>query len=119
MLNQQGIIKTIKVGEDIEGLKLVDIVEFGGAVSGSPTFQIRHAFAQPLPVLIAYNKMNEAQYEQEITQLQNAKLGSTLTIMGEEVTIQNKSQSSSLQALIQSQQQIKKPDRAGFEKWWG
>ena len=110
LLIQQDIIKVVTDKQELETVGLGDIVEFGGFVSGNPAYQIRHAFGQLLPILMASYKLNDAQFDQEIAQLENVKAGSTISVLGEEITIQSKKHATSLQAVIRSQQQIKKSE---------
>ncbi len=101
LLLDQSMITWVDSNERLDGVAVGDLIEFSGLVVGNPTYQIRRAFNQMLPLLEPIYNLKVTQIDQSIALLKDAKPGQTVKIGNEDITFENTQQIKVTKALLE------------------
>lgn len=114
LLNRESIV-VLDEGSDLSDIQLGDIVEFDGLAKPNPAYQIRHAFDQLFPIVVASLDMAEAEIDQKIAELAGTRKNSVIEIDDEQITIRDKRHSDSIRAMLESQKSIQQSQAAVYQ----
>lgn len=89
LLLEQKVVEVITSDQQLADVSVGDLVEFRGLVVPNPSYQIRRAFNQMLPLLESLSKLQVSELEQTLASLDNSKVDQTIKIRGETLIPRN------------------------------
>lgn len=115
LLLEQDLVKVINEDSKLEDFATGDLVEFEGQASPNPSYQIRRAFGQMLPLVELNQKLVETQTDQAIALLQDVKPNQSVKLGDMEHTFQNANEIKAARENLKASKQNSQNELAGYQ----